>query len=101
MFSAQLPCLVDRISNFNTQGLIGTVLDALTINNSITVPHSHNIPDRDSSDSSTTRTTNQVGATHFSAFQGRAMVLEFGFRTILMTLLLSLLGLGSAFHKHI
>lgn len=60
-------------SHFNTWGLAGSVLPlgGLTINNSVTIPHSHNISDGES-DSGTARTGNQVGATHFGASRSRA-----------------------------
>ncbi|KAG2336428.1 hypothetical protein BDR05DRAFT_1063661 [Suillus weaverae] len=62
--------------DFNTRGLVNSTgvlpLDSLTINDSVTVPHSHNISDRGSSDSSTARASNLVGATHFSASPSRA-----------------------------
>lgn len=52
-------------SHFNTWGLVGGLpLGGLTINNSITIPRSHNFSDGES-DSGTARTGNQVGATHF------------------------------------
>lgn len=54
-------------SHFNTWGLVGGLppLGGLTINNSVTIPRSHNFSDGES-DSGTARTGNQVGATHFS-----------------------------------
>lgn len=61
------PVAMSGGSHFNTWGLAGGLpsLGNLTINNSVTIPRSHNFSDGES-DSGTARTGNQVGATHFS-----------------------------------